>query len=38
MTAQRAFHALVAFLRSAHADQVRCVEVVTGAAAGKPAG
>lgn len=30
MTAQRAFHALQSFLRSAHADQVRCVEVVTG--------
>jgi DNA-nicking Smr family endonuclease len=30
MTAQRAFHALHQFLRSAHADQVRCVEVVTG--------
>lgn len=30
MTAQRAFHALVAFLRSAHADRMRCVEVVTG--------
>ncbi|MBN8875825.1 MAG: Smr/MutS family protein [Rhodospirillales bacterium] len=29
-TTQRAYAALVAFLRSAHADQVRCVEVVTG--------
>jgi DNA-nicking Smr family endonuclease len=29
-TAQRALHALVAFLRTAHADRVRCVEVVTG--------
>jgi len=29
-TAQRAFHALVAFLRTAHADRLRCVEVVTG--------
>jgi len=29
-TAQRAFLTLVAFLRSAHADHVRCVEVVTG--------
>jgi DNA-nicking Smr family endonuclease len=29
-TAQRAFQALVAFLRSAHADGLRCVEVVTG--------
>ena len=30
MTAQRAFHALSGFLRSAHADRLRCVEVVTG--------
>jgi len=30
MTAQRAFHALTAFLRAAHADRVRCVEIVTG--------
>jgi DNA-nicking Smr family endonuclease len=29
-TAQRAYHALVAFLRTAHADRLRCVEVVTG--------
>lgn len=29
-TAQRAFHALIAFLRTAHAEGVRCVEVVTG--------
>ncbi len=29
-TAQRAFHALMAFLRTAHADRLRCVEVVTG--------
>ena len=28
--AERAFHALTAFLRSAHADRLRCVEVVTG--------
>ena len=34
MTAQRAFHALVAFLRTAHAEQVRCVEVVTGRGSG----
>ena len=26
MTAQRAFHALVSFLRLAHAEQARCVE------------
>ena len=29
-TAQRAFHSLAAFLRTAHAEGVRCVEVVTG--------
>ena len=29
-TAQRAFHALAAFLRVAHAEGLRCVEVVTG--------
>jgi DNA-nicking Smr family endonuclease len=29
-TAQRAFHALHAFLNAAHADRVRCVEVITG--------
>ena len=29
-TAQRAFHALGAFLRSAQAEGLRCVEVVTG--------
>ena len=29
-TAQRAFHALVAFLRTAQAERLRCVEVVTG--------
>jgi DNA-nicking Smr family endonuclease len=29
-TAQRAFHALAGFLRSAHAEGQRCVEVVTG--------
>ena len=29
-TAQRAFHALVAFLRTAQAEGLRCVEVVTG--------
>jgi len=30
MTAQHAFHALGAFLRGAHAERVRCVEIVTG--------
>jgi DNA-nicking Smr family endonuclease len=29
-TAQRAFHALASFLRTAHAEGLRCVEVVTG--------
>jgi DNA-nicking Smr family endonuclease len=38
MTAQHAFHALVAFLRTAHADQVRCVEVVTGRGSGESGG
>jgi hypothetical protein len=38
MTAQHAFHALVAFLRTAHADQVRCVEVVTGRGSGDSSG
>ena len=38
MTAQRAFHALVSFLRRAHADQVRCVEVVTGRGSGETGG
>jgi DNA-nicking Smr family endonuclease len=38
MTAQRAFHALVSFLRTAHADHVRCVEVVTGRGSGETGG
>ncbi len=38
MTAQHAHHALVAFLRSAHADGVRCVEVVTGRGSGESGG
>ena len=38
MTAQRAFHALVAFLRSAHADRLRCVEVITGRGSGEETG
>ena len=29
-TVQRAFHALDAFLRSAHAEHLRCVEIITG--------
>jgi DNA-nicking Smr family endonuclease len=38
MTAQRAFHALVGFLRSAHAEQVRCVEIITGRGTGESGG
>ncbi|HBK07483.1 MAG TPA: hypothetical protein DDZ81_16805 [Acetobacteraceae bacterium] len=38
MTAQRAFHALLSFIRTAHADQVRCVEVVTGRGSGATGG
>ncbi len=38
MTTQRAFHALVSFLRTAHAEQVRCVEVVTGRGSGETGG
>jgi DNA-nicking Smr family endonuclease len=38
MTANRAFHALVSFLRTAHAEQVRCVEVVTGRGSGETGG
>lgn len=34
-TAQRAYHALHDFLASAHADRVRCVEVITGRGAGE---
>ena len=37
-TAQRAFHALVAFVRTAHADRLRCVEVVTGRGNGETGG
>jgi DNA-nicking Smr family endonuclease len=37
-TAQRAFHALVSFLSTAHADRVRCVEVVTGRGNGETGG
>jgi DNA-nicking Smr family endonuclease len=38
MTAQRAFHALVPFLRTAHAEQARCVEIVTGRGSGETGG
>jgi DNA-nicking Smr family endonuclease len=37
-TAQRAFHALHAFLAAAHADRVRCVEVITGRGSGEGGG
>lgn len=37
-TAQRAFHALHSFLHAAHADHVRCVEVITGRGAGEGGG
>ena len=37
-TAQRAFHALQSFLHAAHADHVRCVEVITGRGAGETGG
>jgi DNA-nicking Smr family endonuclease len=38
MTAQHAFAALRAFLRAAHADRVRCVEIVTGRGNGESGG
>ncbi len=38
MTAQHAYHALLAFLRTAHADRLRCVEVVTGRGSGEGGG
>jgi DNA-nicking Smr family endonuclease len=38
MTAREAFAALRAFLRAAHADRVRCVEVVTGRGNGEVGG
>lgn len=37
-TAERAFHALVRFLHAAHADRLRCVEVITGRGSGEGAG
>lgn len=37
-TAQRAYHALHDFLASAHADRVRCVEVITGRGSGEAGG
>ncbi len=37
-TAQRAFHAVHAFLHAAQTDGVRCVEVITGRGAGETGG
>ena len=37
-TAQAAFHALHAFLRDAHAERIRCVEVITGRGSGETGG
>ena len=37
-TAQHAFIALVVFIQEAHADQVRCVEIVTGRGSGETGG
>jgi len=37
-TAQRAYHALEAFLRAAHSDRLRCVEVITGRGRGEEGG
>lgn len=37
-TAQAAFTSLHAFLRAAHTDQVRCVEVITGRGSGEAGG
>jgi len=38
MTAQQAFQALRGFLRTAHADRLRCVEIVTGRGDGEHGG
>jgi|SRR6185437_9192477 len=37
-TAQRAYHALEAFLRGAHGDRLRCVEIITGRGTGEEGG
>ncbi len=37
-TTQRAFHSLMAFIRTAYADHVRCVEVITGRGSGETGG
>ncbi len=38
LTAQQAFHALRTFLRAAHSDRIRCVEIVTGRGDGEHGG
>ena len=38
MTAQAAFHSLRSFLRAAHTDRLRCVEIVTGKGGGEGGG
>ena len=38
MTAQHAYHALLSFIRNAHTDRVRCVEVITGRGSGEGGG
>ncbi|HEY8289997.1 MAG TPA: Smr/MutS family protein [Acetobacteraceae bacterium] len=38
LTTQHAFHALTAFLRAAHAERLRCVEIVTGRGSGETGG
>ncbi len=37
-TAQAAFHALEHFIHAAYADQIRCVEIITGRGAGEHGG
>ena len=37
-TAQRAFHALAAFLHQAYAERLRCVEIITGRGDGETGG
>jgi DNA-nicking Smr family endonuclease len=38
LTAQRAHQTLLAFLADAHADKVRCVEIITGRGSGEGGG
>ncbi len=38
LTVQHAYHALVGFLRGAHADRLRCVEIITGRGNGESGG